>query len=322
MRVGAIDCGTNSIRLLIADVGETPGSPGAVRDVVREMRVVRLGAGVDATGWLSQEALDRTLDAVGDYAAALEEHGAERVRMVATSATRDAGNRDTFTDGIRERLGIDPEVISGEEEARLSFLGAASAVDPSGAGRDLVVDIGGGSTEFVLGDRAGVIGSTSVNIGCVRLTERYLSSNPPSRAQVERLIGDVDDAVATALRTVPIPTATRLIGVAGSVTTVTAQALGLAEYDAARIHGAELASGRVIEAANALTRMTRAERAELGFMHEGRVDVIGAGAQIWARVVERVGELTHGRVDTTVTSEHDILDGIALSQVGDGQRKG
>ena len=321
MRVGAIDCGTNSIRLLIADLEEAPGGPAAVHDVVREMRVVRLGAGVDATGWLSQEALDRTFAAVDDYAAALKEHDVRHVRMVATSATRDAGNRQIFTRGIRERLGIDPEVISGAEEARLSFLGAASAVDPSYEGRDLVVDIGGGSTEFVLGDRAGVLGSTSVNIGCVRLTERYLSSNPPSRSQVERLIGDVDAAVATALETVPIATATRLVGVAGSVTTVTAQALGLAEYDAERIHGTELQMGRTIDAAHALTRMTRAERAELGFMHEGRVDVIGAGAQIWARIVERVNELTHGRVETTVTSEHDILDGIALSQVGERERK-
>lgn len=315
-RVGAIDCGTNSIRLLIAEVRDT-GDGGApeLTDVVRRMRIVRLGAGVDATGWLSQEALDRTFAAAEEYARDLAEHGVgpERVRMVATSATRDAGNRAAFVQGISARLGVEPEVISGAEEAELSFVGAASAVPGEREGRDLVVDIGGGSTEFVLGDAGGVLAAHSNNIGSVRLTERYLSSNPPTPAQLRRLENDVDIAITATLETVPLRTATRLIGVAGSVTTVTAQALGLEEYVPSAIHGARLSRERIVQAADELTGMTRAERAGLGFMPEGREDVIGAGAQIWSRIVERIAELTEGRVDAAVTSEMDILDGIALS---------
>lgn len=324
MRVGAIDCGTNSIRLLISDVEPAPdgsgtaGSAGArpaPREVVREMRIVRLGAGVDATGWLSQEALDRTFAAAREYAELLREHGVppERVRMVATSATRDAGNRTAFVRGIEQILGVTPEVITGAKEAELSFQGAVAALPEEEPGRDLVVDVGGGSTEFVLGDRDGVIASRSVNIGCVRLTERHLSSNPPTEGQVRRVLADVDHAVTTALSEVPLNTATRLIGVAGSVTTVTAQALALSSYNPAAIHGARLPLEEVRRAAEQLTGMTRAQRAELGFMHEGRVDVIGAGAQIWARIIERVHELTEGRIAETLTSEQDILDGLALS---------
>ncbi|WP_129662280.1 Ppx/GppA phosphatase family protein [Rothia uropygialis] len=315
MRVGAIDCGTNSIRLLIADVekNSSEGMPPKVTDIVRQMRVVRLGAGVDATGWLAQASLDRTFAAAEEYAALIKKHKVKHVRMVATSATRDAGNRDAFVEGITERLGVAPEVISGSEEAELSFYGAAATIQAAHSGRDLIVDVGGGSTEFVLGDENGVIASRSVNIGCVRLTERHLSSNPPTEGQVRRLLDDVDVAVTTALDSVAIGTATRLVGVAGSVTTVTAQALGLKEYDPDRIHGSELSIDAVSEAARALTNMTRQERSELGIMHEGRVDVIGAGAQIWARIAERTSELTDGRITTCTASEHDILDGIALS---------
>ncbi|MFI8597832.1 exopolyphosphatase [Kocuria koreensis] len=315
MRVGAIDCGTNSIRLLIADVkkASSEGEPPVVTDVVREMRVVRLGAGVDATGWLAQDSLDRTFAAAEEYARLIEKHKVKHVRMVATSATRDAGNRHAFVEGINQRLGVVPEVISGSEEAELSFRGAAATIGPVGEGRDLVVDVGGGSTEFVLGDASGVLASRSVNIGCVRLTERHLSSNPPTDGQVRMLLGDVDVAVTSVLEAVPVRTTTRLVGVAGSVTTLTAYALGLSEYDAERIHGSELSIDAVSSAAEALTRMTRAERADLGIMHEGRADVIGAGAQIWARIAERVAEITDGAVTTCLASEHDILDGIALS---------
>ena len=314
MRVGAIDCGTNSIRLLIADAGsDAPGSAPRLRDVVREMRIVRLGAGVDATGWLSEEALQRTFEAAGAYAEQLRRHEVDRVRMVATSATRDAGNRQAFAAGIRERLGIEPEVISGDEEARLSFAGAAAAVPQAAEGRSLVVDIGGGSTEFVLGEADGVIAARSHDIGSVRLTERYLSSNPPTEAQLRRLVEDVDAAVEATLETVPLDTATRLIGVAGSVTTVTARALGLRRYDSQAVHGAELGIEEITAAAGELTRMTREQRSDLEYMPAGREDVIGAGAQIWARIAQRIGELTEGRIRTAVTSEQDILDGIALS---------
>lgn len=318
MRVGAIDCGTNSIRLLIADAdpdagSDAPGSAPRLRDVVREMRIVRLGAGVDATGWLSEEALRRTFEAAGAYAEQLRRHEVDRVRMVATSATRDAGNRQAFAAGIRERLGIEPEVISGDEEARLSFAGAAAAVPQAAEGRSLVVDIGGGSTEFVLGEADGVIAARSHDIGSVRLTERYLSSNPPTEAQLRRLVEDVDAAVEATLETVPLDTATRLIGVAGSVTTVTARALGLERYDSQAVHGAELGIEEITAAAGELTRMTREQRSDLEYMPAGREDVIGAGAQIWARIAQRIGELTEGRIRTAVTSEQDILDGIALS---------
>ncbi|WP_030015883.1 MULTISPECIES: Ppx/GppA phosphatase family protein [Micrococcales] len=316
MRVGAIDCGTNSIRLLIAEVEKHPteGSPRKVEDLVREMRIVRLGAGVDATGWLSQAALDRTFQATEEYARLLKKHKVKHVRMVATSATRDAGNREAFIEGISERLGgVKPEVISGVEEAELSFLGAAATVDAVRSGRSLVVDVGGGSTEFVLGDEHGVVASRSVNIGSVRLTERHLSSNPPTESQIRRVVNDVDAALTTVLDSVPIPTADRLIGLAGSVTTVTAQALGLETYDAERIHAHESPISEIESAARSLTLMTKSERAALGFMHEGRADVIGAGAQIWSRIAERVRGMTDGRISTAITSEHDILDGIALS---------
>ena len=314
MRVAAIDCGTNSIRLLIADA--TDGPRPVLTDVVREMRIVRLGQGVDATGWLSEAALERTFTAVDDYAALITQHGAQRVRFVATSATRDAGNRDVFVAGIRSRLGVEPEVVSGEEEAALSFRGALNAA-PALAPEDrvLVVDLGGGSTECVLGTPAEVIAARSVDIGCVRLTERHLGSNPPTEAQQRLALRDVDDAMDAVARAVPLELTTRLVGVAGTVTTVTAMALGLTEYDAERIDGTALPIPEVTEACRELTAMTRQQRAELGFMHEGRVDVIGAGALVWGRVVERVAEATDGRVSTVTASEHDILDGIGLSLV-------
>lgn len=319
MRVGAIDCGTNSIRLLIADLDRpSSGEAPVLREILREMRIVRLGAGVDATGWLSQEALDRTFAAVEEYAALLEQHEVQQVRMVATSATRDAGNRRVFAEGIRQRLGVDPEVISGSEEAELSFRGAMAAVPPEPEGRSLVIDLGGGSTEFVLGSASGVLSASSVNIGCVRLTERYISSNPPTARQLESVVHDVDQALASVAARVPLDTATRLIGVAGTVTTVTAQALGLDSYDVTRIDGAQLSVAEVVAAAQQLTAMTREQRASLGFMHEGRADVIGAGACIWGRIVERVQAMTGGRVDAVLTSEHDILDGLALSQLAEG----
>ncbi|MCC5674286.1 Ppx/GppA family phosphatase [Kocuria rhizophila] len=316
MRVAAIDCGTNSIRLLIADARTDESGRTVLRDVVREMRIVRLGQGVDATGWLAEAALKRTFAAADEYAALIEHHGADRVRFVATSATRDAGNRDVFVAGIRSRLGVEPEVVSGDEEAALSFRGALNAaaeLDP--ADRVLVVDLGGGSTECVLGTPREVIAARSVDVGCVRMTERHLGSNPPTEEQQARVLRDVDEAMDVVARTVPLERTTRLVGVAGTVTTVTAMALGLEHYDPERINGTVVEIPDVTRACRELTAMTREQRAALGFMHEGRVDVIGAGALVWRRVVERVARATDGRVRTVTASEHDILDGIGLSLV-------
>ncbi|KAA9394651.1 Ppx/GppA family phosphatase [Kocuria coralli] len=316
MRVGAIDCGTNSIRLLIADVGRDGswGDGTTLTDVVRLNTIVRLGQGVDATGWLAQDALERTFAATEDYAGLLGEHHVDAVRFVATSATRDAGNRHVFVDGIQRRLGVEPEVISGQEEAALSFAGA-SLVAPAADAEDrvLVVDLGGGSTEFVLGSSEGIVAARSVDVGCVRMTERHLGSNPPSQTQQAAVLTDVDRAIDKVLQTVPLAQARSLVGVAGSVTTITARALGLETYDAERLNGSVLSAEDVGRACRELTGMTREQRAALPYMHPGRVDVIGGGALIWRRIVERVMEATSGRVNSVTTSEHDILDGIALS---------
>ena len=311
-RVAAIDCGTNSIRLLIADIDRSNGG-AALADVVREMRVVRLGQGVDATGELAPEALERTFAAAADYARLIREHGAERTRFVATSASRDARNRDVFVDGIRELLGVEPEVISGDEEAALSFAGASSVLPILDGHEVLVVDLGGGSTEFVLGTALGVTAGKSVDIGCVRLTERHLRNDPPTAEQIAAAEADVDAALASAGRDVPLERATAVVGVAGSVTTITAHALRLPEYSPDAIHGAELPIEDVRAAAGDLLAMTRADRAALPYMHPGRVDVIGAGGLVWRRILERMGTLTGGRITSATASEHDILDGIALS---------
>lgn len=311
-RVAAIDCGTNSIRLLIADIDRSGGSP-ILTDVVREMRVVRLGQGVDATGELAPEALERTFTATAAYAQLIKAHGAQKVRFAATSASRDARNRQVFGDGIRDLLGVEPEVISGAEEAALSFAGASSVLPILDGHQVLVVDLGGGSTEFVLGDAAGVTAAKSVDIGCVRLTERHLAGDPPTAEQIAAAEADVDAAIARAREDVPLERATAVVGVAGSITTITAHALRLAEYSPEAIHGAELPVAAVQEAAMDLLQMPRADRAALPYMHPGRVDVIGAGALVWRRILEQLGSLTGGRIATATASEHDILDGIALS---------
>jgi exopolyphosphatase/guanosine-5'-triphosphate,3'-diphosphate pyrophosphatase len=302
-RVAAIDCGTNSIRLLVADVaGET------LVDVVRRMTVVRLGEGVDRTGRFSAEAIGRTLAALQDYADEIATLGAERVRMVATSAARDAVNRDEFLDAAREVLGVRPEVITGDEEARLSFRGAIAGlpVDAGNGAPFLIVDIGGGSTEFVQGVDS-VQAACSVDIGCVRLTERSLSSDPPGAAEIEAASRLVDEVIARAAETVPVRDAATLVAVAGSATTVAAIALGLPAYDPVAIHGSVLSAVQVHEVADRLLGMARAARAAMPVMHPGRVDVIGAGALILSRIVELAD------VDEVVISEHDILDGIAWS---------
>ena len=300
MRVGAVDCGTNSIRLLVADVDGDRKT-----DVHREMRVVRLGQGVDRTCELAVAALERTRVALVDYAATCRELGAERVRMVATSATRDARNRDDFRAMVRDVLGVAPEVVSGDEEAALSFDGATRGLDPA-HGPFLVMDIGGGSTELVLGTSS-PDAALSVDVGCVRLTERHLVDDPPTAAQVAAAEADVDAAIARIRAVVPVERARTAVGLAGSVTTVAALALSLEAYDAERIHLSRIPAGDVAGVTSRLLAMTRAQRAELPVMHPGRVDVIGAGALVLATLVDRLG------LPEVVVSEADILDGIAWS---------
>lgn len=320
MRVAAIDCGTNSIRLLIADVAT--GGPGRERealtltDVHREMRVVRLGQGVDATGMLAHEALERTFAAAEDYAALIRDHSVDRIRFVATSATRDAGNRDVFVAGIKARLGVEPVVVGGAEEAGLSFAGAASVLPTLQGELVLVVDLGGGSTEFVVGNADGVQAAISTDMGCVRFTERYLLSDPPTAAEIAAAEAAVEAKLVDVLAVVPLAAVTRVVGVAGTVTTITAQALALASYDSEAIHAAVVPLQNMDKAAGELLGMSRAERASLGFMHPGRVDVIGAGSLIWRTVLRRLAVLTQGRLESVTASEHDILDGIALGAAG------
>jgi len=308
-RVAAFDCGTNSLRLLIADVD--PAGPRIV-DVDRRMEIVRLGEGVDRTGHLSPEALDRTLRVVRFYSALCRDAGVERMRFVATSASRDADNRDEFVAGVRSVLGIEPEVVAGQEEAELSFVGATFGLDAEHPGPFLVVDIGGGSTEIVIGDDAADAGA-SVDVGCVRVTERHLHSDPPTPEEVVAAAQDIDAAIDTAAEKVPFGPARTLVGLAGSVTTVTAHALALPHYDSARIHGAVLSLERIVASCDDLLARTRQQRAALPFMHPGRIDVIGAGALIWRRVVERAA--AEAALRQAVTSEHDILDGLAWSLV-------
>ncbi len=310
MRTAAIDCGTNSIRLLIADIED-----GVLTDVERLMRVVRLGEGVDATGRLSEAALERTFAVAEEYARLLEEHGNPPMRFVATSASRDAENRQDFVDGIRARLGVTPEVISGDEEAHLSFDGAVSALRTAHDETVLVVDLGGGSTEFVVGTTDGLVAARSTDMGCVRYTERFLKDNPPTADQIKAMEAEVGRLLDEAAGEVPLERVTKLVGVAGTITTVTAHALDLPEYLPARIHGTEQPIAEITAAASDLLHSTRDQRQVLPYMHPGRVDVIGAGSLIWKCVIERVAAVTGGRVATVITSEHDILDGIALSVV-------
>ena len=304
-RVAAIDCGTNSIRLLVADVTVAAGEPSQLSDLAREMRVVRLGQGVDRTGRLADEAIARTIAALSDYARQIRELGAERVRMVATSATRDAANSDEFVAQVVDVLGVEPDVVSGDEEARLSFAGATGELAPAG-GPFLVLDIGGGSTEVVLGEDRPTA-ARSVDVGCVRLTERHLVGDPPTREQIVGARSDVQHALELVQSVVPVSQARTLVGVAGSVTTVAAIALELSAYDPLRIHGSVISRADVHAVTERLLSMSRAERAAIPVMHPGRVDVIGAGALVLDEVMVRLG------FDEVLVSEHDILDGIALS---------
>ncbi|GAA4096832.1 Ppx/GppA phosphatase family protein [Nonomuraea soli] len=324
MRVAAIDCGTNSVRLLIADI-----SGDELTDVERLMEIVRLGQDVDRTGRLAPEALERTFAAMRGYRKLIDQHGAVSTRVVATSATRDAANRDEFVSGVLEIFGVEPEVVSGAEEAQLSFTGAtrslataatttATDLAPAATGSVqgpvqapfLVVDIGGGSTEFVVGSEAAQ-GALSVDIGCVRLTERHLrgAGDPPPAEAVERVVADIEAALDQVAAAVPVAGARTLVGLAGSVTTVAGISLDLPEYDPERIHHSRVPAARVHEVSADLLAMTHDQRAAIPVMHPGRVDVISAGALILDRIVRRFG------FSDVVVSEHDILDGIAWSQV-------
>jgi exopolyphosphatase/guanosine-5'-triphosphate,3'-diphosphate pyrophosphatase len=304
--VAAIDCGTNSIRLLVADV-----AGDSLTDVDRRMKIVRLGAGVDRTGRLATDAIERTRIALKGYADEVARLGAERVRMVATSATRDAANAAEFHDMVTATLGAEPEVISGDEEARLSFTGAVRGLPADPPGPYLVVDIGGGSTEFVRGTDA-VDAALSVDIGCVRMTERHLHSDPPTPEQIAAAEADIAAAVDHALTTVDGRRTGTLVGLAGSVTTVAGIALGLPAYDPARIHHARIGYPDVAKVTADLLAATRDERLAIPVMHPGRADVIGAGALILRVIMQRAA------VDAVVASEHDILDGIAFSLLAGG----
>jgi exopolyphosphatase / guanosine-5'-triphosphate,3'-diphosphate pyrophosphatase len=308
-RVAAVDCGTNSLRLLVADVDLVRAE---LTDVARRMEIVRLGQGVDQTGQLASAALARTAGVLRDYTDVIAATAASFVRMVATSATRDASNTVEFSRQVKEILGVTPEVLTGSEEALLSFTGAtAELATTDDSGPYLVVDIGGGSTEFVLGDLMprgdDPPQAISVNIGCVRMTERHLHGDPPAGAELAAATTDIDAALDTVTGALPVRQARTLIGLAGSVTTVAGIAMGLSAYDAARIHHAHVSAADVHEVTLGLLAQTRATRAAIGVMHPGRVDVIGGGALILDRIMQRFG------FSEVLVSEHDILDGIAWS---------
>ncbi len=299
-RVAAIDCGTNSIRLLIADI-----TGGNFREIYRTMEIVRLGQGVDKNKAFHPDALDRTLKATALFAEEIARRGVERMRFCATSATRDASNRELFIDGVKALLGVAPEVISGEEEAALSFKGATKELRGVGAPY-LVIDIGGGSTEFVFGSER-VEFAKSQNIGCVRMSERHFSSIPPQAEEIAGAKADIDEAIKGAAEIVPITEAKTLIAVAGTATTVAAAALGLSTYDRHSIHLSRISAEKTHQVSEMFLSLNRDEIAALGYMHPGRVDVIGAGSLVLSRIMALTG------AKEFVASESDILDGMAWS---------
>ena len=300
MRVAAIDCETNYIRLLIADI-----EGKSFREVVRTMEIVRLGQGVDKTGEFHPDAITRTLAAVDLFAVEIARKGVQKIRFCATSATRDAKNRHLFIDGVKERLGIEPEVISGEEEAALSFAGAIQDL-PQEDGPFLVIDIGGGSTEFVYG-QSSVEFAKSVNIGCVRMSERHFTQDPAGAQEIEDARSDIQEAIKVAASIVPITKAKTLIAVAGTATTVAAAALDLGEYDRHSIHLSRISAEKTHLVSQRFLAMTREERSALGYMHLGRVDVISAGSLVLSEIMKATG------AEEFVACESDILDGMAWS---------
>ena len=300
--VAAIDCGTNSIKILIGTVRDD----GQLDVELRDSRVVRLGQGVDRTGVLADEALERTFAAVDELAGMLRDHDVppERVRFCATSATRDASNASVFAEGVRRRLGIEPEVLSGDEEAALVYAGAIAAQVPMPPEPVLVVDIGGGSTELVLG-RGGDRQAVSMDIGSVRLYERHLAGDPPSPAEVAACVADIDRHLDES--GVPLDLARTVIGTSGTIKTMACGVLGLASYDREAFDRAVLPNAATASYVDDLLAMTVGERRALPYMHPGRADVIGAGALIWNGILGRVRVLEH------VVSEADILHGMAAA---------
>ena len=303
-RVAALDCGTNSIRLLIA---EKNLGASAFTEISRKMSIVKLGEGVDKNKAFLPDAISRTLAALKAFAAEIAEAKVEKVRFCATSATRDAQNRDEFLIPVAQMLGITPEVISGEEEAKLSFLGATQALSKSD-GPFLVIDIGGGSTEFVFGVEQ-VEAARSVNIGCVRMSERHFKNDPPNQSEIDSARIDIRNAIAQAAEVVPIKNAKTLVAVAGTATTVAAAALNLAEYDSELIHLAKISAKETRRVSDWLLTLTRQERSDLGYMHPGRVDVIAAGSLVLAEIIKATG------LESFVASENDILDGMVWSML-------
>lgn len=303
-RVAAYDCGTNSIRLLVTDLDPTTGR---AREVLREMRIVRLGEGVDQTGRIGDAAMSRVLAAVDEFVAMTEGKGVEATVFAATSAARDAENATTFTTAVQSRVGVPPMVLTGEQEARMTFSGAARSVRGAVKAPYLVVDIGGGSTEFILGVDE-VEQSQSLDIGSVRITERHLHSDPPTRNEIDAAIADIDAALDTL--TVDLTRAGSVIGVAGTVTTIAAGALRLSSYQRDLIHHSVIDKASAQATVNSLLAMGTQQRLALGYLHPGRADVIGGGGLVLDRLLRRT------TVHAFLVSEHDILDGLAWSALG------
>lgn len=316
--VAGIDCGTNSIRLKVARVDEH----GMEEIVPRTLRVIRLGQDVDQTHRFADEALERAYAAAGEFAEILREHPVDGIRFVATSATRDAENREQFEDAMERILGVRPEVIPGTEEADLSFLGATSVVERDLEAPYVVIDLGGGSTELVLGGdgvtapKTEVQAAFSMNIGSVRMTERHLHTDPPTDDEIAEAIADIDEHIDEAFRVVPAGKARTIIGVSGTVTTMTALTMGLKEYDHRLVDGVRVPFPDAFAVNDRFLRMPREERREYRTIHPGRIDVVGGGALVWSRVLVRIGEAAkadHGvAIDSFIASEHGLLDGIVL----------
>jgi len=304
-RVAAIDCGTNSIRLLISDIDT---STNTATDVCREMRIVRLGEGVDKTNAFSPRALERTFKAIDEYEEILLKHKVENLRFVATSATRDAQNKAMFIKGVIDRLRIVPEVIAGTEEAALSFDGATRSLRQKYKAPFLIIDLGGGSTELVIGDQEPT-GAYSMDVGCVRMTERHTPGGNPTKAQEEAIRTDVRNALKEAAKKVDWQKAQTIVGVAGTVTTVAAHVLKLKTYDPEVLHGASISAQQISQTAQDFISLTPSQRATLPYMHEGRIEVITAGSIVLDEVMKAIG------AQTLIASERDILDGVAWSQV-------
>ena len=304
-RVAAIDCGTNSIRLLISDIDT---STNTATDVVREMRIVRLGEGVDKTNAFLPSALERTFKAVDEYEKLLLKHNVEHVRFVATSATRDAQNKAMFIKGVIDRLRIVPEVIAGVEEAALSFDGATRSLRQKHTAPFLVIDLGGGSTELVIGDKEPT-GAYSMDVGCVRMTERHTPGGNPTKEQEEAIRTDVRNALKVAATKVDWKSAQTVVGVAGTITTVAAHVLNLKTYDPDVLHGASITAEQISQTAQDFITLTPSKRGALPYMHEGRIEVITAGSIVLDEVMKGIG------AKTLIASERDILDGVTWSQV-------